>query len=94
MAADSKELDAERAQVASKRADMAPTIIAALLAEYDRIRARSGVTAAALHGRRCMDCGLELNTSDLARIKAASADTVVNCDECGRILVRTAESDV
>ncbi|RYI22002.1 hypothetical protein EVU97_09755 [Dermacoccus sp. 147Ba] len=94
MAADSKELDVERAQVASKRADMAPTINAELLTEYDRIRARSGVAAAALHGRRCMGCGLELNASDLARIKAASADTVVNCDECGRILVRTAESDV
>lgn len=94
VASDAKELEVERSEVAAKRSDMAPTVNAELLAEYDRIRARSGVAAAALHGRRCLGCGLELNASDLARIKASSADTVVYCDECGRILVRTAESDV
>lgn len=89
-----KELQAERAQVQRRRDDMAPSINAALLGEYDGIRARSGVAAAALHGRRCLGCGLELNASDLARVKAAASDSVVHCDECGRILVRTAESDV
>jgi hypothetical protein len=30
--------------------------------------------------------------SELARIKAAAPDQVLRCDECRRILVRTAES--
>lgn len=93
LASDAAELDTERSEVASKRADMTPSIPADLLAEYDSIRARSGVAAAPLVGRRCTGCGLELNASDLARIKATSAETVIYCDECGRILVRTAESD-
>lgn len=94
IAEQSKELESERHEVQAKRDDMAPSIPADLLAEYDGIRARSGVAAAALHGRRCLGCGLELNSSDLARIKASSSDTVVYCDECGRILVRTSESDL
>lgn len=94
MAAASKELDAERVEVQRKRDDMAPTFAADLLAEYDGIRARSGVAAAALHGRRCLGCGLELNHSDLQRIRSTAPDTIVYCDECGRILVRTAESDL
>ena len=84
----------ERAEVQRKRDDMAPSFAADLLAEYDGIRARSGVAAAALHGRRCLGCGLELNHSDLQRIRSSAADQVVYCDECGRILVRTAESDL
>ncbi|AIF41047.1 hypothetical protein FA951_00305 [Dermacoccus nishinomiyaensis] len=89
-----KELETERAEVQRKRDDMAPSFAADLLAEYDGIRARSGVAAAALHGRRCLGCGLELNHSDLQRIRSSAADQVVYCDECGRILVRTAESDL
>ena len=41
---------------------------------------------------RCGGCQLEANTSDMNRYRAAAADEVLRCEECGRILVRTAES--
>jgi predicted nucleic acid-binding Zn-ribbon protein len=43
------------------------------------------------HGR-CEGCRIELSGGDRARLKAAPADDVVRCEECRRILVRTAES--
>ncbi|MFB9376275.1 zinc ribbon domain-containing protein [Kineococcus gynurae] len=64
-----------------------------LVALYERVRApRGGVGAALLRARRCSGCQLELNSADLAGIRAAAPDDVVMCEECGRILVRTAES--
>ena len=59
---------------------------------YDKIRATSGIGAAALTRRRCGGCQLELNQIELNRIAAAPADEVLRCEECRRILVRTPES--
>ena len=86
-------LDAEERQVSAPRADTVAGVGEDLVALYDRIRAQSGGLAAApLRQRRCGGCQLELNTVDINRIKAAPEDEVVRCEECGRILVRTAES--
>jgi predicted nucleic acid-binding Zn-ribbon protein len=64
-----------------------------LLALYERIRAGSaGIGAARLARRRCDGCRLELNATDLGRIRTAADDEVIRCEECGRILVRTADS--
>ena len=64
-----------------------------LLALYAKIRTSAGgVGAAELRQRRCGGCQLELNQVDLARIKAAPPDEVLRCEECRRVLVRTAES--
>ena len=64
-----------------------------LLTLYSRIREqKGGVAAAPLRARRCGGCSLELNSADLAAIAAKPVDEVVRCEECGRILVRTAES--
>jgi len=49
------------------------------------------VGAAALRGRRCEGCRLELNPLDLDAIRAKGEDQVVRCEECGRILVRLPE---
>ena len=47
--------------------------------------------AAVLRGRRCEGCRLELNPLDLrAHHGQAPTDEVVRCEECRRILVRTA----
>lgn len=59
---------------------------------YDRIREKQGVGASALRARRCGGCQLTLNAADLAVIAKAPADDVIRCEECSRILVRTAES--
>lgn len=92
IASESKELEAELEQVQAERANVAPTIVADLLAEYENIRATSGIAAGALHGRRCLGCGMELDQRALDAIRTTPMDVVVHCEECGRILVRKPES--
>lgn len=87
------EIVAERETVERDRANVAPGVGADLLALYDKLRDQmGGVAAAALQQKRCSGCGLELGQADLARIRAAAEDEVVRCEECRRILIRTAES--
>jgi uncharacterized protein len=79
-------LDAERGPVAGEL----PTD---LLALYDRLReSKGGVGAALLRARRCEGCNLDVDHAELATIRAAAPDDVLRCEECSRILVRTAES--
>jgi predicted nucleic acid-binding Zn-ribbon protein len=87
------DLDAEAVRVAAPRADIVAGVGDELVALYDKIRAQSGgLGAAPLRQRRCGGCQLELNNVDMNRIKAAPADELLRCEECRRILVRTAES--
>lgn len=86
-------LETEERTVSGPRADVVAGVGEDLVALYERIRAQSGGLAAApLRQRRCGGCQLELNNVDINRIKAAPDDEVLRCEECGRILVRTAES--
>nr|WP_141819654.1 C4-type zinc ribbon domain-containing protein [Humibacillus xanthopallidus] len=87
------DLAAEEAKVGSGRADIVAGIGEELAALYEKIRASSGGLAAAeLKHRRCGGCRLELNNVDLSRIRSAAQDEVVRCEECRRIMIRTAES--
>jgi uncharacterized protein len=87
------ELAAERETVVAARAQAAAGVPAELLALYEKIRASSGgVGAAPLRQRRCEGCRLELNATDIGRLRDAPDNSVIRCEECGRILVRTAES--
>jgi len=79
-------------KAAGLRAGVAAEVPADLLDLYDKLRAQHGVGAAMLRGGRCEGCHLSLNAVDLAAYRAASPDEVLRCEECGRILVRTAES--
>jgi predicted nucleic acid-binding Zn-ribbon protein len=64
-----------------------------LVALYDKIReGQGGMGAAMVRGGRCGGCRLELSGSERVRVKSAPADEVVRCDDCRRIMVRTAES--
>jgi predicted nucleic acid-binding Zn-ribbon protein len=63
-----------------------------LVALYERIRARSGTGAALLREGRCGACRLELDRTAIGHLREASPDEVVRCEECGVVLVRTAES--
>jgi predicted nucleic acid-binding Zn-ribbon protein len=75
------------------RAPLAADLPPELLQLYDKIREDSGgLGAALLRSGRCGGCRIELYGADLARVKAAPADEVVRCEECRRIMVRTAES--
>ena len=87
------EIDADHDKTAQQRSELAATLPDELLALYEKVRAASaGVGAAALHRGRCEGCHLQLNTTDLNRLRDAPEDEVVRCEECRRILVRTAES--
>ena len=64
---------------------------------WSRSTRRSAPPAVASARPRCASavasgCRLELNQVDISRIRAAADDEVLRCEECRRILVRTAES--
>jgi predicted nucleic acid-binding Zn-ribbon protein len=76
----------------ASRAPLAADLPADLVTLYDKIRTDSGLGAALVRSGRCGGCRIELYGADLARVKTAPADEVVRCEECRRIMVRTAES--
>jgi hypothetical protein len=87
------EIDSEVDKTSTQRAELVASLPGDLVTLYEKIRGSSGgVGAAALHRGRCEGCHLQLNTTDLNRIREADADEVLRCEECRRILVRTADS--
>jgi predicted nucleic acid-binding Zn-ribbon protein len=86
------EIDRDRESRTAARDPLAKDLPTDLLALYERIRETSGVGAALLRAGRCEGCRLELSGSERSRVRSTSPDEVVRCEECGRILVRTAES--
>ncbi|HET7530355.1 MAG TPA: C4-type zinc ribbon domain-containing protein [Mycobacteriales bacterium] len=87
------EIAAESEKATAQRAETSAGLPAELVALYEKVRTSSGgVGAAALHQGRCEGCHLQLNTTDINRIREAPDDEVLRCEECRRILVRTAES--
>ena len=86
-------LDGEAADIGAPRPTVVDEVGADLVALYEKIRlANGGTGAAALRQRRCGGCQLELNPVEIQRIRSAPEDEVLRCEECRRILVRTAES--
>jgi predicted nucleic acid-binding Zn-ribbon protein len=86
-------LNGEMTKLREQRAELGPLIPGDLLALYDRIGANhGGVGAAELRARRCTGCQLEVNVADLRAFSTAAEDEVLRCEECGRILIRTAQS--
>jgi predicted nucleic acid-binding Zn-ribbon protein len=56
---------------------------------YTAIRSRPGsVGIAYLMGRTCKGCHLDLSAVEVDRLKKLPADELINCEECGCILVR------
>ena len=89
------EATAQMAAATDERKVTAQDLPSELLALYERVRAqKGGVGAAALVRRRCTGCSLDLTAADLGAIARAAPDEVLRCEECNRILVRTADSGV
>lgn len=87
------EIDAEVATNDELRKILATQIAPDLVDLYEKLRAqKDGVGAAAIRQRRCTGCQLELDTTEVNRIRSADEDEVLRCQECRRILVRTPES--
>ena len=87
------EIDDAGAARSQERAGLATEMPEDLLALYEKCRAHSGGTGAAmLRHRRCEGCHMELSSSELASVRGAEPDLIVRCDNCRCILIRTAES--
>lgn len=87
------EVDAELERTVAERAALGPTLPEDLLALYERIRAaEGGVGAGEISRGRCGGCRLDLMNNEKADLRAAAPDEVLRHEECGRIMVRTAES--
>ena len=88
-----EEIDGEAGSVTKEREVIAGSVPADLLKLYDRLREQQGgIGAAKLYQRTCQGCRQELSITDINEIRAAAPDTVVRCENCRRILVRTSES--
>jgi predicted nucleic acid-binding Zn-ribbon protein len=87
------EIDADVSGLQIQRDTQASGLDTELLALYEKIRGQqAGIGAAELRQRRCTGCRLELNNVEIAQLRSADEDEVMRCEECRRILVRTAES--
>ena len=87
-----KDLDTTRARRDEDREKLLPRFPEPLLKLYERVREHKGIGAALLRARRCGACQLELDRNTIAEIKNTAEDDVVQCENCGAILVRTMES--
>jgi predicted nucleic acid-binding Zn-ribbon protein len=86
------EIGEQAGKAAESRAAVLAEIPAALLTLYDKIRASSGRGAALLRRGQCEGCRETLSTVELNEVRAAAPDEVIRHEECGRILIRTADS--
>ena len=86
------DLDSAEAKRRADREELVAELPSDLKALYERVREQRGIGAGLLRGRRCGACQIELDRAAVSEVKEAAADDVVRCEECGAILVRTAES--
>ena len=86
------DLDATTERLGRDRETLLPRFPEDLLALYERQRTSRGTGAALLQARRCGACRIELDRGMIARIAATAPETVLRCEECGAILVRTGQS--
>ncbi|HSY15912.1 MAG TPA: C4-type zinc ribbon domain-containing protein [Jatrophihabitantaceae bacterium] len=87
------EIDEATAKQQADRRVIAAGVMPELLALYEKVAsANGGVGAAAVKHRRCEGCRLELAGHELTAVRNAAPDEVLRCENCRRILVRTAES--
>lgn len=85
--------DAELATVGAGRDAILADLPDDLVALYEKLRAgKGGIGAAELRARQCGGCRITLDPAELSRIRGLAEDEVLRCEECQRILVRTAES--
>jgi predicted nucleic acid-binding Zn-ribbon protein len=86
------DIDTNEARRDAERVKILLDIPADLLAVYEAKRKRKGIGAALLRARRCGACRIELDRREISRITETAGDEVLECEECGAILIRTAES--
>lgn len=86
------DLATTEARRVEERSNIVSELPQELLALYERIREHRGTGAALLRQRRCGACRLELDRTAISQLRDAPPEAVQRCEECGVVLVRTAES--
>jgi uncharacterized protein len=82
------EIDAEVSTERTARDEIAATVDAALLDDYEHRRERArGMGVARLNGNTCQGCHLAIPSVEAERIRKSPPGTVAHCDNCGCILV-------
>jgi uncharacterized protein len=77
------------AGVLAERAAAAADLPAALVTRYEKMRGHlGGVAVARLDHGTCLGCNMKLSSKETEALKAAAADELVECEQCGRLLVR------
>ena len=87
------DIDFEVKSLTTQRTEISGSLPVDLIAMYDKIRSdHGGIGAAMIQRRTCQGCNIAIDAQELDKIRGLPADAIVRCDECRRILVRTAES--
>ncbi len=87
-----EEIDAKLEEQRASRASVSQDLPQDLIELYEKLRKKQPIAAAVLRHRKCESCRIEQSGGDLAALRAAAANDVMRCDNCGAILVRTQES--
>lgn len=82
--AEGREATARLQALQQQRGAVAAAAPPALLARYERLHAATPPAVVTLHAGACGGCGVAVPT---ARQQKVAADELVQCDNCGRILV-------
>lgn len=83
------ELRARRDDGARRRDEVAASVPDSVRSRYEQLRQHlGGVGAAALDGSRCTGCRLDVSRGELESLRSAPPDELVECPNCGRLLVR------
>lgn len=89
LAAAEAAVDAEAADLRGRRADVAAAAGKELVTHYEELRKSfGGVAISRLHGTRCGACHLDQSSKTMEAIKAAADGQPLECEQCGRLLVR------
>ena len=82
------DIDSELGQGNTKRADVAAKLPEQIIEFYEGMRERKGgLAVAALEGRSCTGCRLELTAVELEELKESADSGLTRCAQCDRILV-------
>ncbi|MDQ2650219.1 MAG: C4-type zinc ribbon domain-containing protein [Actinomycetota bacterium] len=83
------DVDAELEANRAGRNELAASVDADLLEQYEHLRKQlGGIAIARLVGNNCGGCHLQLSAVEVARLKKLGPDEPANCEECGRLLAR------
>lgn len=81
-------IDAELQERRTERATVRAELPREVAEYYDELRERkNGVAVAALQGRTCQGCRLELTAIEFEEVHEQSKTGLARCEQCGRILV-------